>query len=103
MTHQSESLSPSSQIDLQLRLNSQVTPSQSFASDISCDNLDEMSSPRAMFDYGKNSSTDNLTKSLTEIFPTFSSVFTPGLYSLSQNSTSSQLPLAVSLPSTYPS
>ena len=53
MTHQSESPSTSSQIDLQLRYNSQVAPSQSFASDIGCDNLDEMSSPRALFDYAK--------------------------------------------------
>ncbi len=100
MTHQSESPSTSSQIDLQLRYNSQVAPSQSFASDIGCDNLDEMSSPRALFDHGEKSSTDNLTKSLTEIFPTPPSVFTPGLYSLSQKPTPSQLPLAVSLPST---
>ncbi len=59
-----------------------------------------MSSPRTLFDYGENSSTDNLTKSLIEIFPTLPSVLTPGLYSLSQKSTPSQLPLDVSLPST---
>ncbi len=59
-----------------------------------------MSSRRALFDYGENSSTDNFTKSLTEIFPTPPSVFTLGLYSLSQKPTPSQLPLAVSLSST---
>ncbi len=100
MIHQSESLNKFSQQDLQLRCNFQVTFSQSFVSDIGCNNLDEISSTRAIFDNGKNSSTDNLTKSLTEIFPTMSSVFTQRIYSLCQRITPSQLSLAVLLHST---
>ncbi len=49
ITLQSECPSTSSQIDLQMRYNFQVALSQSFASDIGCDNLDKMLSPGALF------------------------------------------------------
>lgn len=98
MTQQSGSPCTSSQLDLQLRYNSQIATPQPFASDIGCDNLDQMSSPRALFDYEKNLPADNLIESFTEVFPT--PPFVPELYSLSQKPTPSQLPSAVSLPST---
>lgn len=98
MTQQSESLCTSSQLDLQLRSNSQVATPPSFASDIGCENLDQMSSPRALFDYEEIPPADNLMESFTEVFPT--PPFVPELYSLSQKPTPSQLPSAVSLPST---
>ncbi len=100
MNHQSECPDKSLQTDLQLKYNSQVSPSQSFVFHIGFNNLDEMSSPRVPLDDGKNLFTDNLPKSHTEIFPTLFSISTQGLYSVSQKSIHNQLPLAVSLLST---
>ncbi len=74
-----------------------------FAFHIGCNNRDEMLSTRALFNYSKSSSTDNLTMALTEIFAAPPSVFTPRLYSLSQKLTPSPIPLAVLLPSTFAS
>lgn len=89
MTQQSESPCTSSQLDLQLRYNSQVATLKSFASNVGCDNRDQMSSSKAFIE------------SFTEVFPT--PPFVPELYSLSQKPTPSQLPSVVSLPSTSPS
>lgn len=68
MTQQSESPCTSSELHLQLRYNSQVATPQSFASNIGCDNRNQMSSPRAFFDYEENPPADNLIESFTEVF-----------------------------------